>query len=98
MKKISFNIVIVSALAFSIIGCASSGIIELDKGTYYISKSDGRPGFGPPSSSVIRSVYAEANDFCAKSGKVVKTTKKTITDAVPGRISNIKVEFLCVQK
>ena len=96
MKKSSLTIAIASVVALGISGCASSGVIELDKGTYYISKPDSTPGLGPPSASLISEVYTEANTFCAKRGKVMKTTNKTILDAAPARMGSIKLEFQCI--
>lgn len=82
------------SLMFS--GCASSGVILLDKGVYYISKTDVRIGMGPPTAPTISSVYKEANEFCAKKGMEVKSINRIYTDSSFGKDANFALEFKCV--
>lgn len=77
-------------------GCASSGVIPLDRGVYYISKADARFGMGPPSSETITSVYKEANSFCNNSNKEVERINNIYTDSGYGKTANFALEFRCV--
>lgn len=47
MKKL-FKIGILFIIIAIFSGCASSGVIPMDNGVYYISKSNARVGMGPP--------------------------------------------------
>jgi len=77
-------------------GCSSSGVIPLDRGVYYISKSNARFGMGPPSPETIASVYKEANEFCKTKGKEVKRINNMYTDSAYGKTANFALEFECV--
>lgn len=91
--KIFFNSII---LCFFCVGCASSGVIPMDKGVYYISKSNARVGMGPPSPETISEVYKEANQFCAQQNKEVQRINNIYTDSGYGKTANFALEFRCV--
>lgn len=91
MKSTAFLIVL--ALA----GCANTGIVPMDKGTYLIAKKSPQLGFGPPI-GIKGETYSEANEFCAKEGKVVETIKLDQTDSGFGRAAAVSLEFRCVPK
>ena len=79
MKEL-FKISVLFIILAIFTGCASSGVIPMDNGVYYISKSNARVGMGPPSPDTISAVYKEANDFCkTKNGFVA--------------LQNIKIQF-----
>jgi hypothetical protein len=90
------NLLLIFILIF-LSGCASSGVIPLDRGVYYISKADARLGIGPPSAETITSVYKEANDFCAKNNKEVKRINNLYTDSAPAKTANFALEFKCIE-
>ena len=52
----------------------------MDKGTYLIAKKSPQVGFGPPI-GIKGDAYTEANQFCAKDGKVVETLKLEETNS-----------------
>ena len=54
--------------------CSSTGVIPMDDGIYMIAKRSAQVGFGPPD-GVKADVYIEANQFCDKKNKKVKTVK-----------------------
>ena len=55
-------------LALVLTGCASTGVVPMDKDTYMVAKRSAQFGFGP-ADGVKADVYREANDFCAKENK-----------------------------
>jgi hypothetical protein len=89
------NLLSLSIIVF-LCGCASSGVIPLDRGVYYISKSDARFGMGPPTAETIASVYKEANDFCNKNNREVERINNIYTDSGLGKTANFALEFRCV--
>jgi hypothetical protein len=61
-----------------------------------ISKQSAAGIFGT-SGGVRADIYAEANQFCARSGKTVETVNLDVKDAVPFvRTSSATLEFKCV--
>ena len=79
------------------LGCASTGVVPMDKGTYLIAKKSAQVGFGPPIAAKGE-VYTEANDFCAKDGKAVETVKLDETHSGLARPAAVSLEFRCVAK
>lgn len=90
------NVVIAAFLATQM-GCASTGVVPMDKGTYMISKKSPQIGFGPPI-GIKAEAYTEANDFCAKDGKAVETLKYEETDAGLARSAAVALVFRCVSR
>ena len=77
--------------------CASTGVVPMDKGTYLIAKKSPQVGFDPPI-GIKGEAYTEANEFCAKEGKVVETLKLEETNAGFARSAAVSLEFKCVAK
>jgi hypothetical protein len=84
-------------LVAGLIGCANTGIVPMDKGTYLIAKKSPQVGFGPPI-SIKGEAYSEANEFCAKEGKAAETVKLEETNSGFARSAAISLEFRCVSK
>ena len=80
-----------------LVGCATTGIVPMDRGTYLIAKKSPQVGFGPPI-GIKGEAYTEANEFCAKDGKAVETLKLEETNAGFGRSAAVSLEFRCVPK
>ena len=99
-NKFIIRIIFTGLIAFGFIGCmhASSGVISMDKGTYYISQNDSRLGMGPPGAETISAVYKEANMFCAKEGREAKKINNIYTDSGLAKVANFSLEFNCVEK
>jgi hypothetical protein len=76
-------------------GCASTGIVPMDSGVYMMSKKSAQVGFGPPV-GIKGEAYAEANDFCARKGQTVQTTRYEETNAGFARSAAVALEFRCV--
>ena len=89
----NLGILIVLALA----GCASTGVVPMDKGTYLVSKKSPQVGFGPPV-AVKAEVYAEANAFCEKDGKAVETLHLEVTNAGLARSGAVELQFRCIAR
>ena len=80
-----------------LVACADTGIVPMDNDTYLISKKSPQVGFGPPI-GIKGDAYAEANDFCNKTGKAVKTIKLEETDSGFARAAAVSLEFRCIPK
>jgi len=80
-----------------LVACADTGIVPMDNDTYLISKKSPQVGFGPPI-GIKGDAYAEANDFCNKTGKAVKTLKLEETDSGFARAAAVSLEFRCIPK
>jgi hypothetical protein len=84
-------------IALTIAGCANTGVVPMDNGTYLIAKRSPQAGFGPPV-KIKAEAYKEANDFCAKSDKAVETIKLEETNSGFGRPAAVSLEFRCVSR
>lgn len=74
--------------------CSSTGVIPMDDGIYMIAKRSAQVGFGPPD-GVKADVYIEANQFCDKKNKKVKTVKLDMTNSGFAKPGNVSLEFKC---
>ena len=93
MGRIKSTIVAVACL-IAIASCSSTGIIPMDAGTHMIAQRSAQVGFGPPN-GVKADVYKDANDFCGKEGKTVKTIKLETTDSGFARPASVSLTFSC---
>ena len=92
MRLTSFVLAISATLA----GCASTGVVPADKGTFMISKQSAAGVFGTPD-GVRADIYTEANEFCARTGKGVETVNVEIKGAIPFvRTGSAMLHFKCV--
>jgi hypothetical protein len=79
-------------------GCASSGVVPADRGTYLISKQSAAGVFGTPE-GVKLDIYKEANEFCSQEGKTVETIDVKTENAVPFvHEGSATLHFKCVAK
>lgn len=91
MKKLC--LLLVGMLA----GCASTGVVQMEKDTYLIAKRSPQLGFGPPIAAKGE-VHAEANAFCSKDGKAVETIKADETSSGFAKSAAFSLEFRCVSR
>ena len=89
--KVQMFLIILSLLFF---GCASTGVVPMDAGTYMIAQRSAQAGFGPPD-GVKAKVYKEANDFCSQENKQVETIDLQVTNSGFGRPGNVSLTFRC---
>ncbi|WP_407278305.1 hypothetical protein U5817_17940 [Aromatoleum evansii] len=83
-------------LSIALAGCASTGVVPADRGTYMISKQSAAGIFGT-SGGVRADIYTEANEFCARTNKGVETMNLELKDAIPFvRTSSATLQFKCV--
>ena len=89
----SLAVLSVAAILFA---CATStGIVPMDQGTYFVSKSSPQVSFGPPITQKA-DIYKEANAFCGKQNKTVETVKLEEVNQVFGRHASASLTFKCV--
>jgi hypothetical protein len=94
MQKLSL-LAVVSVLA----GCASSGVVPMDRGSMMISKRTAAPGLGfSPVQGVKADVYIEANAYCSAQGKMVNTISLDIAPSVVFTPGSATLQFTCVAK
>ncbi|MDO8775015.1 MAG: hypothetical protein Q7K57_41180 [Burkholderiaceae bacterium] len=88
---------IISILAAALLaGCASTGVVPADRGTYLISKQSAAGVFGTPD-GVRADIYVEANEYCGRTGKAVETVNIEIKGAIPFvRTGSALLQFKCV--
>ena len=91
MIRIPLAVVALTILA----GCASTGVVPMDSGTFLIAKKSPQVGFGPPV-GIKGDAYAEANAFCGKDGRGVETVKLDETDSGFARAAAVSLVFRCV--
>ena len=89
--KPQISLVAVTGLLF---GCASTGVVPMDKDSYFIGKKDRTPGFGI-SLTIKAEVYNEANEFCNAKNLDVETLSLNVTPARPGQFGSTDLQFRC---
>jgi hypothetical protein len=85
----------VSFLAVAAIGCTSSGVIPMDRGTFLITRRSAQVGFGPPVGAKA-DVYREANEYCARQSMVVETIKADESPSGFAQPASFSLQFRCV--
>ncbi|WP_159082217.1 hypothetical protein [Rhodanobacter thiooxydans] len=91
MKTILF-VAAICALA----ACSSGGPVKTGPDTYYLTKKSAGCGFSGGEGSKA-ALLREANDFCAKQGKEIKTLEADAKNGVPFvRCASAEVQFRCV--
>lgn len=90
MKKI----LAVASLAI-LAGCASSGVIPMDRGSFMITKRSAQFGIGMPVGTKT-DVYKEANEYCSKQGMMVDTINLEMTPSMPASPGSVSLQFRCV--
>lgn len=83
------------ALLMILGGCASSGVIAIDRDTYMIAKRSPQVGFGPPVAATAY-VYREAHSYCAAKGRTVETVTLDQVDSGMARPAAATLKFKCV--
>jgi len=79
-----------------IVGC-SSGVVQMDKGTYMISEKAGGCGFATAGGQEA-DAYRKANRYCDKQGQKVETISVDSIDGKPMvRCASVTLKFKCVQ-
>jgi hypothetical protein len=92
MKKLSTLI-----LFMIFAGCASTGVVLMEKDKYMVAKRSAQAGRGPVYGAQA-DVYREANEFCGKQGKDVETVNLIMNDAEFAKPGSVSLEFRCVAK
>jgi len=95
LKSSCFTYSFIGILFFSVMGCASTGVVLMEKDIYMVAKRSAQFGFGP-SYGVKADVYQEANDFCAKQNKKLETVKLDMEDGGFARPASVSLQFRCV--
>lgn len=84
-------------LLLALAGCASTGVVPMDGGTYMIALRSAQVGFGPANGAKA-DVYKEANAFCATQSKQVQTVRLDMTDGGFARPASVSLKFKCTAK
>jgi hypothetical protein len=78
-------------------GCSSTGVVPMDRDSYFIGRKDGTPGLGVSLSNKAE-VYQEANAFCNNKHQNIHILTSNITPARPGQLGSTEIQFKCVSK
>ena len=97
-----WKLVATIALAGAVlVGCASTGVMQLGKDRYMISDTNSMYWKG---GEVLKDILVEANAFCSAKGKSVEVLNAQTNDAISGvygavvgggRSAGATVEFTC---
>lgn len=83
-------------VTLALVGCASSGPMQIGKDTYMITKQSAG-GVMASGASVKAEIIGEANAHCAKSGKQIELLTGDAKNAIPfARLSSAEITFKCV--
>ena len=74
--------------------CSNTGVVPTGDDTYMIAKRSAQVGFGPPVNAQA-DVYEEANAFCAKQQKTLKTVDLDVTNSGFARSGAVNLQFRC---
>jgi hypothetical protein len=84
----------VIGLGFLLGGCASTGAVPGEDGTFTISKKSAAPGLGV-SLHTKADVEREAQDYCRAKGLAVSVIAENVMQAEPGRLGYTELQFTC---
>jgi len=85
---------VVVFIALALVSCSATGVVPMDAGTYMIAKKSPQVGFGPPV-GIKADVYREANEFCGKEGKTMKTIDLQTTNSGLAKSAAVSLTFRC---
>ncbi|MDP1635081.1 MAG: hypothetical protein Q8L69_10425 [Gallionellaceae bacterium] len=85
----------IGVLVAVVSGCGSTGIVKLEENKYMISEKNAKVGFVNAAEEKA-AVYQEANAYCAKQGKEVKTLNLEMRNSGFARSASATLEFSCV--
>ena len=92
--KTSITLTLILALT----GCASSGVVPVERDVFMVTKQSARGAFGSPA-ALMADLYAEANAFCEKRNSIVETIQEIPRDGIPFiRSADADLRFRCVAK
>jgi hypothetical protein len=80
---------------FLMLTACSTGVVQMDAGTYMIARRSAQVGAGPPVRAQAKA-YQDANDFCARQGRVIETIKLDVDDGSFGHPGSVNLKFRCV--
>jgi hypothetical protein len=81
--------------AISLMGCASSGVVQTGPNAYTLAKSEW--GFTSGAVHAAR-LTQEASEFCNAKGKQISVVSKSSNDVQLGKTPAAEVNFQCIEK
>jgi hypothetical protein len=82
-------------IALVLTGCSSSGVVPMDRDTYFVKHSAGFGEMGTPLRAKI-DVYNDANKFCEEQKKQVETINLEMKSQFPFVPGYAALHFKCV--
>lgn len=86
-----------AAIAVVLASCSTTGVVQLEKNRFMVSRTSAKFGFVNASKEKA-DVYRQANAYCSKLDKDVKTIKAEDRGSGFGRPAMASLEFECVPR
>ncbi len=83
-----------AAAAVLLAGCASTGVVPLDPGLYFLHKKSAQPAFGSADGAKA-DVYREATAYCRAMGRDVETVRLDMVEPLFLRPGSASLTFRC---
>ncbi len=87
MKKILYIMI-----GFTLVGCASSGVLKIGENHYMISDSNSLYSNG---GNVLQDILKEANEYCSDQGKKVEIIHYKIENSTNFSNAAAQIDFTC---
>lgn len=82
-------------LLAALVACSSTGVVQVNPGTYMVSATGTSPAF-TGTEDAIKRAYRDAGAFCAQDGRVVETVSLDTVEQAIGRPGRATLHFRCV--
>lgn len=76
------------------LAACSTGVAPMEAGTFMVATRSAQVGFGPANGAKA-DVYREANEFCTKQNKTVKTISLQMIDSALAQPASASLQFRC---
>lgn len=86
---------VVVLLGLVLVGCSSTGVLQVNPGSYMVSATGTSPAF-TGTEDAIKKAYQEASEFCAGRNGVVETLSLDKVEQAIGRPGRATLHFRCV--
>lgn len=90
-----FKKVVMAGSIFLVAACGNTGVVQMEENLYMVSVKSAKLGFVNAAEEEAKA-YKQANDFCKKHKKNVKTTDLSVRNSGVMRSASATLRFQCV--